>query len=82
MSISNKLNALLMVSGRTKADLAQYFGISRQSMANKFQRGYFSADDLIHICYATGAELCIHAQDGQIIKLTPEDLSKKDGPDA
>lgn len=77
MSVSNKLNTLLSLSGLNKSDAAKYYGITRQSMANKFQRGYFSTDDLIRLCDLTGAQLTIQHPSGQTITLDITDLLGK-----
>lgn len=80
MSVANKLNSLLALSGINKADAAKYYGVTRQSMANKFQRGYFSTDDLIRFCDLTGAQLMIQHPSGQIITIGREDLLEKKSP--
>lgn len=74
MSIVNKLNALLALSGKTKAEAADYFGIKRQSVSNKFQRGSFSIEDVIGFCDMTGSQLIILHPSGQKITLEKSDI--------
>lgn len=55
--ITNRIKSLLSNAGKKQIELAAYMGISPQSLQNKFNRGSFSADDLIKIATFTGAEL-------------------------
>ena len=50
MAVTDKVKALLSMRGKKNIELAAYLGISPQSMQNKFNRGSFSAEDLIKIC--------------------------------
>ena len=65
--ITAKIKSLLAISGKKQVDLARYFGMSGQSMSNKFFRGSFSADDLIRIADFTGAELSFQLGDDRIV---------------
>ena len=76
LSLTNKLNALLALSGKTKSDAAEYFGIKRQSVSNKFQRETFSIEDIIGFCDLTGSVLMIQHPSGQTITLDKSDLVK------
>ncbi|MPM26494.1 hypothetical protein SDC9_72997 [bioreactor metagenome] len=85
MAISDKLRALLALSGKKSTDLAGYFGISPQAMRNKFSRGSFSADDLIKISVFLDLDLSFRTTDNQIITLDEKDLqgySDEKGMDA
>lgn len=55
--ITNRIKSLLSNAGKKQIELAAYMGVSPQSLQNKFNRGSFSADDLIKIATFTGAEL-------------------------
>ena len=55
--ITGRIKSLLSIAGKKNIELAAYMGISAQSLQNKFNRGSFSADDLIKIATFTGAEL-------------------------
>lgn len=78
MSLANKLNALLALSGKNKSDAAEYFGIKRQSVSNKFQRESFSVEDILGFCELTGSVLTIEHPSGQKITIDRSDLPKKE----
>ena len=46
MSTSDAVRAMLNVCGKKQIDLASAFGMSKQSMANKFAHDRWSAKDL------------------------------------
>lgn len=75
--ISEKIKALLTISGASIPALAELFEINAQSMHNKFSRGYFSADDLIKIADACGADLCFE-KDGNKIVLNSSNKKTED----
>lgn len=74
MAISDKMRALLALSGKKSSDLAAYYGISPQAMRNKFSRGSFSADDLIKVAMFLGADLSFRTSENQTITLDEKDL--------
>ncbi len=49
MPMTDKVKAAMAVSGKENEELALYLGITNQSLSNKFNRGSFSAEDLIRI---------------------------------
>ena len=65
--ITAKIKALLAMAGKKNVELAEYLGMSAQSLQNKLNRGSFSADDLIRIAEFTGAELAIQLGDDRIV---------------
>lgn len=65
--ITGKIKALLAMAGKKNVELAEYLGIFPQSLQNKFNRGSFSADDLIRIAEFTGAELVLELGDDRIV---------------
>ncbi len=75
MAVSEKIKAALSLKGKKSIELASYYGISPQSMRNKFNRGSFSAEDLIKISDFLDATLCLDV-DGQKITLDTNDLRK------
>lgn len=75
MGVSEKLKAALGLKGKKSIELASYYGISPQSMRNKFNRGSFSAEDLIKISDFLGATLSIEI-DNQKITLDKNDIRK------
>lgn len=46
MSMSDKVKDLLALSGKKQTELAEIFGMSKQTMSNKMARGSWSGDDL------------------------------------
>jgi DNA-binding Xre family transcriptional regulator len=74
MSVSEKIKSLLKLKSKKNKDLAEYLHITPQSMRNKFNRGSFSADDLIKICDFLGCKLIIDAGDETKIAFTINDL--------
>lgn len=74
MSVSDKVKAAINLSGKSKTELAQYLGISAQSLSNKLNRGSFSAEDLIKIADFTGSVLLFEFDKNQRIRLLKEDI--------
>lgn len=75
MGVSEKLKAALSLKGKKSIELASYYGISPQSMRNKFSRGSFSVEDLIKITDFLGGTLSIEI-DNQKITLDKNDIRK------
>lgn len=65
-NISSKIKGLLALNGKKSVELAKYLGISRQSLANKFSRGSFSAEDLIKVAEFLGGTLEIISPGGAV----------------
>lgn len=74
MPITDKVKAAMVVRGKKNKELAQYFGITDQSLSNKFNRGSFSAEDLIKIANFTGATLALEFDDGNKITFSLDDI--------
>ncbi len=74
MSVSDKIKAAINLSGKSKTELANYLGMSIQSLSNKLSRGSFSAEDLIKIADFTGSTLLFEFEENQRIKLLKEDI--------
>ena len=72
MPISSKIKALLNLSGKDKAGLAEYLNISKQALSNKFYRDSFSGADLIKISEYTGCPLAFLSDNGAKIILDDE----------
>ena len=73
MAVSEKIKAALSLKGKKSIELASYYGISPQSMRNKFNRGSFSTEDLIKISDFLGGTLLLDI-DGQKITFDINDL--------
>lgn len=77
MSVSGKLKALLALRGKKQVDLAEYLGMNRQSLNNKFNRGSFSSKDLVKIADFLDCELVFIVNDNQRISLDVNDVEKE-----
>lgn len=76
MSVSNKTRALLNLTNKKPADLAECLDKSVQSVRNKFSNDAFSISDLIKICDYLGCELQIKTEDGQLITFSMDDIKE------
>lgn len=76
MAVTDKVKALLSIRGKKNIELAAYLGISPQSMQNKFNRGSFSAEDLIKICDFLNCSLVFEIDNVQKIVLDTQDIRK------
>lgn len=74
MAVTEKVKALLSLKGKKNVELAAHLGISPQSMQNKFNRGSFSAEDLIKISDFVRCPLAFEVTDNQKIVLDTEDI--------
>ena len=80
MMVSDKIKALLAISGKKQLDLANEFEISAQSMNNKLALNRFNADELIHIANFTGCKIGFLLPNGEHIFFEDEDMRKKESP--
>ena len=78
MTISAKIKALLAVSSKEHAQLAQSLGISKQALSNKFYRDSFSGEDLIKIATFVNCTLAFIIN-GTQISLDKDDIASPDG---
>ncbi len=74
MPVTDKVKAAMAVRGKRNQDLAKYLGITNQSLSNKFNRGSFSAEDLIKIADFIGASLTLEFEDNNKISFSPDDI--------
>lgn len=63
--VSEKVKALLALSGKRQVDLAEYFGMTSQSMNNKMNRDSWSAKDLVKVAEFTGSKLAFLLTENQ-----------------
>ena len=80
MPISDKLKGLLALSGKRQIDLADTFGMSKQTMNNKLSRDSWSGRDLAKVAEFCGCKLAFVLPDGQLIVIEPE--RNENTPDA
>lgn len=76
MNITDKIKAVMAVKGKKNMDLAAYLGMTNQSLSNKFNRGSFSAEDLIKIADFVDATLNFEFEDKNKISFSIEDIRK------
>ena len=71
MSTSDKVKGLLALSGKKQIELAEYFGMTKQTMGNKMARDSWSAKDLVKVAEFVGCKVGFLLPDGQHIFLEP-----------
>lgn len=74
MAVTDKIKALLSIRGKKNIELAAHLGMSPQSMQNKFNRGSFSAEDLIKIADFLDCTLAFELGNEQKIILDKGDI--------
>lgn len=74
MSVTDKIKALLSIKGKKNIELAEYLGMTPQSLQNKLGRGSFSAEDLIKIADFLECSLVFEIDDTQKIILNTSDI--------
>ena len=79
-TVSQRIKQALIGCGRKQIELAEYFGISRQAMSNKFNRDSWSAYELAKVVSFVGGDLVIVMPDGQRIVIDPP--KTEEGPNA
>jgi DNA-binding Xre family transcriptional regulator len=76
MAVADKINALLKIRGVKKYELAEFLGMTPQSLRNKFNRGSFSSEDLIKISNFLDCSLVFEIDDKQKITLDMSDIKR------
>lgn len=77
LGVSNKIKALLQISGKSYNGLASYLGLaSTQALYNKMNRDSWSSTDLIKVAEYIEWELIFRSKDGQTqtVALTVDDM--------
>ena len=72
MSVSDKVKGLLALSGKRQIELADCFGMTKQTMSNKMARDSWSAKDLARVAEFVGCKIGFLLPDGQHIFLEAE----------
>lgn len=75
-TVSQRVKQALVGCGKKQIELAEYFGISRQAMSNKFSRNSWSADELAKVANFVGGNLVIEMPDGQRIIVDPPKIEE------
>lgn len=81
MAISDKIKGLLMLSGKKQIELASHFGMSKQTMSNKFARNSWFASDLVRVAAFCGCKLAFIMEDGQQLIITDDLCEKRKDPE-
>lgn len=81
MSISSKVKAMMLIRGKSLADMAGYLNIREQSFRNKLTRESFTAPDLIRLAEGLGAKVQIDFGGKQMIVLDASDLPEEGAED-
>lgn len=80
---SDQVRALLALTGKKQVELAEEFGMQKQSMNRKFSKSVWSADDLVRVAEYCGYKLAfVPAENGQTIYIEGNGEEKRKGPDA
>ena len=82
MSVSDKVREMLALSGKKQIELAAQFGMSKQTMSNKFARNSWFATDLIKAAEFCGCKLAFIMPDGEQIIIEDNVKNKAKSPDA
>lgn len=77
MALSTKIKALLNLSGKDHAGLAEHLGISKQALSNKFYRDSFSAADLVKVADFTESCLSFVFSDGNKVVIDNGDIKSE-----
>ena len=78
MSVSNIVRMAKEKKGLSQAELAEAMGMSRQSLANKTKRDFWTVADLIKVAEITGGKLTILYPDGQQLLFLPDELEAEE----
>ena len=81
MSVSDKVKGLLALRGKRQIDLAARFGMSKQTMSNKFARNSWSAGDLAKAAEFCDCKLAFIMPDGQQLIIEDDSEEKEKSPD-
>lgn len=71
--LSEKVKAVLNLSGKKQSELAEYMGIAAQSVANKMNRDSWSGKDLAKVAEFAGGKLAFVLPNGQQIFIDHEE---------
>lgn len=74
-----QVKGLLALCGKKQVDMAASFGMSKQTMGNKMNRGSWSANDLAKAAEFCGCKLAFIMPDGQQIIIDVEEKEKAPG---
>ena len=73
MGISASVRAALEKGEKKHKDLAEQYGVTKQSMSTKFKRDAWFGKDLVAVAKLVGADLAFVFPDGSQIKIDTDD---------
>lgn len=76
--VSDKVKAMLTLSGKRQIDLGAHFGMSKQSIQNKMARDSWSVKDLVKAAAFCDYTVSLLGPDGQRIVISPDELDTSD----
>lgn len=76
MGISASVKAAMDQAGKRQKDLAELYGVSKQSMSTKFKREAWFGKDLVKVADFVGAELAFVFPDGTKLIIKTDDQEK------
>ena len=76
MTTSETVRGLLAMSGKRQIDLAEHFGMSKQTMNNKLNKNSWSATDLRKVADFCGCKLAFIMPNGQQLFIEAEEKEK------
>ena len=75
--VKDKIKALLNLTGKKQVEIAQGFGMSKESFNNKLRGERFTVHDLIRLAGLTGSRLIFTDKEGKkLIELDADDLKE------
>lgn len=81
MTISEAVKGLLAMCGKRQIELAEHFGMSKQTMSNKFARNSWFASDLVKAADLCGCKVAFILPNGQQIIVDDKKEKKDETPD-
>lgn len=73
MSISQKIKSALKLGNKKQIELAEYMGMTKQTLGNKFSRDSWTASDLIKVAELTGSKIAFTFPDESQVLFTIEE---------
>ncbi|MEG0146187.1 MAG: helix-turn-helix domain-containing protein [Clostridia bacterium] len=79
MTVSSKVKSVLAFFGKRQIELAEYFGMGKQSMNNKMARDSWSAKDVAKVAEFVGCKVAFILPDGQYVLIDADEETKDPG---
>ena len=79
MTVTSKVKAVLAFYGKKQIELAEFFGMGKQSMNNKMARDSWSAKDLAKVAEFVGCKVAFVLPDEQKVYIDADEMGKGPG---